>query len=150
MRGEKALAWAKEYLISHENMQVVDYQCIVETSYSIVYRLNLPNKVLYLKVTPELLFYEAKVLKFLHEQRCHHIPELIAQNSNLNCFLTYSCGDESIRHLFNGVFDSKKLIIGISNYTAIQRSQEKNVESLLSYKRRDNLWISHMESCFIN
>lgn len=131
-KNEKALAWAEEYLVSHENMLVVERQCVVETSYSTVYRLKSINSVVYLKVTPELLFYEAEILKFLHEQGCQHIPELIAQNSLLTCFLTRSCGDESLRHLFKHEIDSKKLIMGITNYTAIQRLQEKNIQPLLT------------------
>ena len=131
MRVNEALTWAKEYLISHEKMPIVDVHRVVETSYSTVYRMNSTERVVYLKVTPESLFYEAKVLKFLNDQQCRHIPKLVASHNQLNCFLTESCGEESLRHLFNGALDLKKLTIGISNYTAIQRAQEKNVQSLL-------------------
>lgn len=130
MEGKRALTWAERYLAS-QKMVIVDSHSIVETSYSIVYIIKTMDSVVYLKVIPASLFYEAKVLKFLHEQRCCHIPKLIAENNDLNCFLTQPCGDESLRHLFDSAVDLKMLSKGISNYTAIQRSQEKNVQSLL-------------------
>jgi hypothetical protein len=131
-KNEKALTWAFEYLGARENRPINDYQRVVETSYSVVYKINLNTDVFYLKSTPESLFLEAEILELLHEQGCQHIPQLVAKNRDLNCFLTLSCGDESLRQLFNGMLDFKKLITGISNYTAIQRLLEKNLQPMLS------------------
>lgn len=131
-KNEDALDWALEYLGVRENRSIDDYQPVVETSYSAVYKINSSNDVFYLKTTPESLFIEAKTLAFLHEQGCQHIPQLVAQNRELNCFLTRSCGDQSLRNLFNRKTDFKKLMIGVSHYTTIQRSLEKNIQSMLS------------------
>ncbi len=130
-KNKKELTWAIAYLANHKKI-VNDYQRIVDTSYSVVYKINTINEIFYLKITPELLFSESGTLQYLHEQGCQHIPHLLAQDSQLKCFLTRSCGDESLRHLFDGVVDFKQLMTGISNYSTIQRLLEKNIQSFLS------------------
>jgi thiamine kinase-like enzyme len=129
---EKALQWATQYLTSEKKLTLVNLQKIIETSYSIVHEIKTTQGVVYLKKTPKALFQESKTLAFLSKQGCTNIPEFIAENSELHCFLMTSCGDESLRHLFNGHVDLSKLKLGILNYTKIQRFLENKVQQLLT------------------
>ncbi|AHE66781.1 aminoglycoside phosphotransferase family protein [Legionella oakridgensis] len=129
---EQALQWALQYLVSHKKSNVQHYQKIVQTSYSIVYRIKTTTDIVYLKQTPEALFIEAKTLTFLHAQGCKNIPELLAENGALHCFLMTACGDHSLRQLFQGQIDFNTLKQGILNYTNIQRLLENKVQALLS------------------
>lgn len=129
---QDALKWAFDYLTFNKDRKVFRHQEVIETSYSIVYKIETIKEVFYLKITPESLFLEAKILKLLDEQGCQNIPKVIAEESRLSCFLTRSCGDESLRHLFQGTINLNQLMVGLANYTAIQRLLEKSIPLLLS------------------
>lgn len=131
-REQAALQWARQYLVSHEKSSIFNYQKVVHTSYSVVYKVTTGREVFYLKQTPEALFLEPKILDFLNKQGCGNIPEVISENNALCCFLMTSCGDVSLRHLFKGKIDLTKLNQGIASYTKIQRLVENKVPQLLS------------------
>lgn len=128
---DQALQWAAQYLTAYTKSSILNHQEVVQTSYSIVHRIETTEGVVYLKQVPENLFVEPKMLAFLHEQGCKNIPELLAENSDLHCFLMTSCGDDSLRRLFKGKVDLKKLKLGILNYTNIQRLLENKTRDLL-------------------
>lgn len=132
MPHEKSLQWAAQFLSTHKNLDIIYHQLIIETPYSTVYRIATKQCDFYLKQTPEALFIEAKMLKFLKQSGCDNTPELLAANNILHCFLMKPCGDESLRHIFNGTIELNHLILGISNYTKIQRTLENKIEQLLS------------------
>lgn len=134
---EKALHWAIEYLASHKKTNVSSYRIVVETSYSIVYQIETSRGIVYLKQVPRPLFLEPDTLHFLHSMHCKNIPEVLAQNPELNCFITISCGNLSLRHRFNGEINFKMLQKGIINYTGIQRQLESKIESLLAHNIPD-------------
>ncbi|WP_367606087.1 aminoglycoside phosphotransferase family protein [Legionella sp. W05-934-2] len=124
------LQWATNYL-SKEHLTVQAHKKIVETSYSIVHKIETNECTYYLKQVPESLFLEPKTLAFLTQHGCTNIPKAIAQNNELHCFLMTSVGDSSLRHLFKGHVNLAPLIQGISNFTDIQRSLEDKVQALL-------------------
>jgi len=130
---EQALQWALQYLISEKKLNVLDHKKVIHTSYSTVYSIRTIDKVFYLKKTPEELFSEPKLINFLKKQGCTNIPNVLVENDDLYCFLMASCGDISLRHLFEGKVDSSKLFEGISSYTSIQRLLENKVDQLLSF-----------------
>ncbi len=127
---KKSLQWAINYLSSDKSMCVLRHRVVVETSYSIVYQIESSQDILYLKQVPKALFLEPYTIKFLHESQCTHIPEVIAENKQLNSFITTSCGDISLRHLFQGEINMAMLKRGIDAYTRIQRQLENKIESL--------------------
>lgn len=118
-QSEQVLQWAVQYLTAYEEASVVNHQKVVQTSYSCVYKIELPKADFYLKQTPVDLFLEPKTLAYLNEQGCRNIPELHAENSTLHCFIMTHCGDDSLRHLFNGHVDINMLKQGILNYKKI-------------------------------
>ena len=134
---EKALQWAKQYLTSHEKSTILNHHIVVETSYSIVYKIETSRSTVYLKQVPNALFLDPQTLRFLHQHGCKNIPEIIAENADLNCFMTASCGNISLRHLFNGKVNFEQLKQGIINYTDIQRRLENSIQPLLTLSTPD-------------
>lgn len=128
----QALQWALEYLVAKYKLDIVNYEKIVETSYSVVHKINTTQQIVYLKQAPETLFIESETLTYLNKQGCRNIPILIAENKLLNCFLMRSCGDESLRHLFKGKILVNMLNTGIHNYTEIQRTLENSSSELIA------------------
>src|SRR5690242_16976829 len=110
---EQALQWAVQYLVSHEESSIVNHQKIAQTSYSVVFKIETTKNIVYLKQTPKELFLEPEMLYFLNKHGCRNVPELLAENNELHCFIMTSCGDSSLRHLFKGQVDFNKLKIGI-------------------------------------
>ncbi|MGE3920880.1 MAG: aminoglycoside phosphotransferase family protein, partial [Gammaproteobacteria bacterium] len=131
IQHEQALEWAKQYLISFKNADVLKHEKVVKASYSIVYKIETNQGCFYLKLVPEALFTETKLLSFMHQQGCANIPTILANNPDYLCFLMTSCGEISLRHHFNKKIDLAKLTLGISNYTKIQRTLENEIQPIL-------------------
>ena len=129
---EKVLQWAKQYLLLHKKSTTLRHRMVVETSYSVVYQLETTHDSFYVKQVPKALFLESQTVRFLHQQACKNIPEIIAENAELNCFMMMACGTTSLRHLFNGDVIVDQLNQGIQNYTNIQRLLEGKIKPLLS------------------
>ena len=129
--NQQIIQWAVTNLANYQQSTVLHHRRIVDTSYSIVYRLETTTGIFYLKKAPEALFVESKVLAFLREQGVTNVPHILAENKCLHCFIMVDCGDHSLRTLFNGKIDFKQLTVGIVNYTTIQRSLETKIKQLL-------------------
>lgn len=128
----KALQWAEQYLSEKAGLRVLERQSIVETPWSVVYRIKTAQYVVYLKQVPEMLFVEPDILTFFHHNGCNHIPRIIAINSELHCFLTEACGDIALRELFKGKVNVSLLKVGVDIYTNMQRSLENKTQPLLA------------------
>ncbi len=130
------LQWAAQYL-SKEHLIVQAHQKKIETPYSIVHKIETNERPFYLKQVPESLFLEADTLIFLSEHGCTNIPQVIARNDELHCFLMSSVGNNALRHLFKRRVNLSLLSQGILNYTNIQRSVENNIQALLNLGIQD-------------
>lgn len=130
-QSDQALEWAIEYLTAHTDEVRIYHEPIVQTSYSVVNKIKISVQTIYLKQTPELLFSEPRILTFLKQQDVNCIPKLVAENPDLLCFLMTSCGDKSLRHIFNKKINFEQLKQGIHNFTKIQRTLENKISELL-------------------
>ena len=130
---QKALDWATEYLNKYKGYNTTNHKCIINTPYSTVHRFETEKGIFYLKQTPKLLYQEVRILNYLNEKGCAHIPEIIAYNDNLHCFIMPACGDEPLRTIFKGKVDVDLLGLGLANFTKIQRSVENKHQQLLSF-----------------
>lgn len=128
---QQSLDWAERYLADMLGAKVQSHQRLSDTPYSVVYKLDTHKAIFYLKLVPEELFIEAKILDFLNRSGCKHIPKLMTSNEQLQCFIMSSCGDDTLRHRFNGIIDIESLKQGVTNYTSIQRFLENKVDALL-------------------
>lgn len=142
------LSWAIKHL-ELLNTSLIKHEKVIDTSYSKVYKLTTNQNIYYLKQTPETLFIEPKTIQHLRKFGCSHIPKFVAENKDLYCFLMESCGDQSLRHLFNGQIQMDMLKAGITNYTNIQRKVEQHTAELLNLGVFD--WrIEKFSSLFVN
>ncbi|HAT8894727.1 TPA: phosphotransferase [Legionella pneumophila subsp. pneumophila] len=132
IKNQLALKWALEHLALNDEFKIIDQQKIIETAYSTVHRItSSESNVYYLKQTPEMLYLEPQTITYLQEQRCGNIPQIIAENKHLNCFLMLSFGDQTLRNQFKENIDLEMLKTGILNYTKIQRLVENQLPQLI-------------------
>lgn len=128
----KAIKWAIQYLTANNKVRIISYDEIVQASYSTVYVIETDQDNFYLKITPEMLFLESKLLQYFQRQHCKNTSVVLSENNEFQCFLMSSSGHESLREYFKGKVDMLMLQSGISNYTRIQRQLESENQALIS------------------
>lgn len=87
----------------------------------------------FLKQPVKKFFIEVAVIDKL-SKLCSitNIPTVVAKNNELNCFLTQSCGVQSLRDVFQNGFDINLFIKGIKTYRNIQLSTVNNIQDFLN------------------
>ncbi len=124
----ETIEWAMQVLEQTE----IKTEVVVQTHWSTVLKMSARQGTIYLKQTPPDLFVEVEVIN-----KCRalcgitDIPEVIAVNKNLHCFLMKECGDASLRTVFNGVLNIDLLIQGIEIYTKMQKATAPHVDAFL-------------------
>jgi len=126
------IQWGGKYLSSHgyvlknnspENVQ--------DTPWSYVVRFITSNGNIYLKHTPKLLALEAAITRILHDQFHASVPEIIAHNANLDCFLMKDAGS-SLREFLKKKFDVTLLCKAIDEFTSLQLVVSDQVNTFLA------------------
>ena len=122
------IEWSRKVLKQTEiNMSVV-----VERPWSSVLKISTPQGFVYLKQTPHDLFIEVEIIKkYRNLCKITNIPEVIAENKNLNCFLMKECGDVSLRTFFNGHLNVDLFVQALQVYKAMQQATEPHVDTFL-------------------
>lgn len=126
-----SLQWAEAQLAKQLSASIIQAHEIELKSYSIVLKIETNCGVFYLKQTPQDLFLEPDTIAYLAQSGCNHIPQLIAKNETLLCFLMSSCGEITLRRFFDGKAKLEPLEQGIKQFTAIQRRLEHSVPAML-------------------
>jgi hypothetical protein len=117
---ESVIEWACEYLSSHGYALNSSFpEKVQDTPWSYVARFATSKGYIYLKCTPKLLALEAAITKLLHNQFHAPVPEVIAQNTELNCFLMKDAG-RPLREILKQQFDTKLLCNAIDQFTLMQ------------------------------
>lgn len=118
--NKKIIPWACQYLLSHgytlksnlpEDVQSTPWSCVV--------RFATSDGYIYLKHTPELLALEASIIQILHDQFHVSVPEVIAHNAELNCFLMKDAG-RPLREILKKKFDVALFCKAIDQFTSMQ------------------------------
>ena len=128
MEHTKIIEWAMKELKQTEINTVV----VVQTPWSNVLKINTTQGPVYLKQTPPDLFIEVDII-----QKCRDlceitdIPEVIAANKNLHCFLMKECGEESLRTVFDGHLNVYLLVQGLQVYKTMQQATATHVDAFL-------------------
>ncbi len=129
--NKEIIQWGCKYLSSHgytlksnlpENVQ--------NTPWSYVVRFATSDGYIYLKHTPELLALEASIIQILHDQFHASVPEVIAHNAELNCFLMKDAG-KSLREILKQQFDAALLCKAIDQFTSLQLAVADHVNVFL-------------------
>ena len=115
--------------------EITNVEVVHETPYSYVAKLQVSEHAYYLKKTPPQLYIEASVIKVLR-QRCGvtNVPEIIAKNDDLSCFLMRSCGDMTLRDIFDKNFDDKLFYKGLASYHELQVKASKHIGCVFRYR----------------
>ena len=124
------VAWAKKVL----NQTEIQPAVIAETPWSSVLKISTETDLgaLYLKQTPPDLFVEVNIV-----QNCRalcgitDIPEIVAINKTLHCFLMTDCGEASLRTVLNGRLNIDLLIQGLRIYRNMQQATMTQVDAFL-------------------
>lgn len=122
------IEWAKKALKKTD----INFTVVVETPWSNVLKISTLECSVYLKQTPPELFIEVEIIQKIREL-CGiiDIPEVIAANKNLHCFLMKECGDVSLRTLFDENFNVDLLVQGLQVYIKMQRATVPHVNAFL-------------------
>ena len=122
------LKWLSNVLNTQEIPEEYKSNVIVHTPWSVVIKAEIGQYCYYLKQTPPDLSIESEVINFIQKNMSDAAaPKILFVNDKLNCFITNSCGDHSLRTKFNGALNAQLLIRGLNSYIKIQRSLEQHL-----------------------
>jgi hypothetical protein len=129
--NKEIIQWALQTLASLSYPVTSDlYETIQSTPWSYVVRFDTSAGYIYLKHTPELLALEPTVIRILHDQFHVSVPEIIAHNAKLNCFLMKDAG-RPLREVLKKKFDVTLYCKAINNFTSMQVAISDHVNVFL-------------------
>lgn len=119
-----ALEWAMTAL-QQTNFNT---QIVVQTPWSSVMALNTAAGTVYLKHMPEKIALESDIIKYLKNKFNASVPEVIAENKELNCFLMKDAG-HNLRKLLKDNFDETLILRTIEQFTDLQIAAQDKIDS---------------------
>lgn len=138
-----------EHVTGNDNLnhEIIQWGCKTLISLGYTLKSNLPENVkytpwsyvarfvtsdgyIYLKHTPNLLALEAGITQILHDQFHAAVPEIIANNAELHCFLMKDAG-RPLREILKKQFDAVLLCKAIDQFTSIQLAIADHVNIFL-------------------
>ena len=125
------LEWATHCLRSKGYLLVHAAEIMLETPWSNVIRSSTSTGSVYLKQPAPSIAQEANIMQLLAEQFHASVPMVIASNDELHCFLMSDAG-QSLREYLKTAWQPDLLCQAIRQFTAMQRSVESDIESLLA------------------
>ena len=106
-------------------------ETVCETPYSHVVRLRAGEHVVYLKKTPASLFREASVMKLLATCQPGGVPEIVASDARLYCFLMRNAG-QPLRACLKAGADVDLFMQALQHYVQLQQTSALHVQDLLA------------------
>ena len=106
-------------------------EVIVSAPWSEVSRFDSSVGFVYLKTTPKLLALESQIIQVLRNCYQASVPELLAVNSDLHCFVMKDAG-MSLRSVFKKAFDPVLACQAAGMFASLQVKVAEDVEPLLS------------------
>ncbi|MBA2657233.1 MAG: aminoglycoside phosphotransferase family protein [Tatlockia sp.] len=103
---------------------------LLNTPWSYVIRFETTVGYIYLKHTPEHLGLEAAIIQLLRDQFNASVPIVIAQNTELNCFLMKDAG-QSLRTILKQEFNTELLCKAVEQFTALQLATADHTDVFL-------------------
>lgn len=112
--------WGRQSLLSHGYTLTNDWpETVQDTPWSYVIRFATAAGFVYLKHTPKLLALEAAITRLLHDSFRAAVPDIIADNTQLQCFLMKDAG-KPLRVVLKQKFDAALLAKAIDQFTSMQ------------------------------
>jgi len=109
-----------------------DAAAVAETPWSRVFRISSHGKYFYLKQPVPPLMIETSVLRLCHAGGFAALPEIIAENEALSCFLMTDCGASTLRDSFAEGFDAARMAHGLRVYRGLQHATAAYIASFLA------------------
>lgn len=126
----KIIAWARNALKIAEDKVFAESKVLLNTPWSSVMAINTAVSTVYLKHMPEQIALEPDIIRHLKNQFNASVPEVIADNKELNCFLMKDAGIP-LRTTLKKKFNVDLMCEAIHQYTKLQISMGNHVEGLL-------------------
>lgn len=126
----KIISWARNALKISDDRVFAESKMLLKTPWSSVMAVNTAAGTVYLKHMPEQIALEADIIKHLKNQFNASVPEVIADNKELSCFLMKDAGI-SLRSILKKKFNVDLMCEAINQFTKLQISIGNNVEGLL-------------------
>ncbi len=125
------IRWACHYLQSNGyTLKNKLPENVKSTPWSYVVRFSTSAGYIYLKHMPTLLALEASITQILYDQFHASVPEVIVQNSELNCFLMKDAG-RPLREILKKQFDTALFCKAIDQFTSMQLAVADHVNIFL-------------------
>lgn len=105
-------------------------ETIQDTPWSQIYRFSTDRGFVFLKKVPPALFIEAKIIQVLRQAFQAKVPQVLAADAELHCFLMPDAG-VSLHEYFKEKFQAEVLIRALNDYTALQIQTMGQVQPLL-------------------
>lgn len=129
--NKKIIQWGCDTLLSHGyTLKNNTPEEVQNTPWSYVVRFATSDGYIYLKHTPALLALEPTITQILHDQFHASVPDIIAHNKQLNCFLMKDAG-KPLREILKKEFDVILFCNAIDQFTSIQLSVADHVNIFL-------------------
>lgn len=123
--------WGRQSLLSHGYTLKSDLpETVQDTPWSFVVRYVTSAGYVYLKYTPKQLALEAAIIRLLRSPFRAAVPEVIADNAQLQCFLMKDAG-EPLRAVLKRQFDAALLAKAIDQFTSMQLTVADHVHRFL-------------------
>ncbi|HEV2614390.1 MAG TPA: phosphotransferase [Gammaproteobacteria bacterium] len=131
MISTKIIPWASHYLLSHGyTLKNEQPETVQSTPWSYIVRFETNQGYIYLKHTPHLLALEAPITQILHDQFHASVPDIIAHNIELDCFLMKDAGTP-LRQILKNQFNTELLCKAIELFTSLQLAVADHVNTFL-------------------
>jgi hypothetical protein len=130
--NKEMIQWSCKSLISQGYILKSNLPENVQTTpWSYVARFATSDGYIYLKHTPKLLALETVIIQILHDQFRLSVPNVIAHNAELNCFLMKDAG-RPLRKVLKKQFDEALLCKAIIQFTSLQLAVADHVVIFLN------------------
>ncbi|MCH9757060.1 MAG: aminoglycoside phosphotransferase family protein [Gammaproteobacteria bacterium] len=127
-----AIQWGFKQLDSAGyDLETEQPEIVQDTPWSYVIRFKASLGYVYLKQTPEKIALEPRIIEALHKQFNVPVPEIIAHNDKLHCFLMKDAG-QPLRPMLKVKFDEALLCNAVSQFLSIQQVVADDVDILLN------------------
>ncbi len=125
------IKWGRDVLLSLGYVLENELpQTVQETLWSHVVRFDTSKGYIYLKQTPELIALEPMITQMLNDEFHAAVPEIIAHNEKLHCFLMKDVG-RPLREILKKNFDTTLLCRAIEKFTSLQHAVVDHVDVFL-------------------
>jgi len=130
-KDQKAIQWGEEYLRDNDYHLEGSVEVITRMPWSTVHRFLTTDGYIYLKQMPPPFTIEAKLMQYMSRQLHSAVPDVIALNNPLNCFLMTDAG-VPLRGILKEGYDIDLTRKALSAYVTIQKGAINNINDLLS------------------